>query len=686
MEVHESTLRQLLVGERQLRVPLYQRQYTWRRPQLETLWDNVLDQYDVLRAGEAEHTPAHFLGTVVLASLPLAATENVHVLHVVDGQQRVTTLLLALTAIRDLLAENDASAHETYTERFLVNRLEPAHSDRRLRLLPSEQDRPAFRAAVVDGPKSIPDGLLKAAYDFFADRLRSPGRDGQPFDPALLTSALTDRLSIVDITASNDKDNVHRIFESLNATGVSLTQADLLRNYLFMRLDDHADAIYDQVWRPMEQQLGLDHLEGLARVDLLRRGTEVKHEQVYWTHRRRLDSEAKTVAQVEAAVADLSVRARHYRRLVEPDSEPDPGARRHLGFLRAWGATTSFPLLMHVLDRMEAGECSVDQWRRITGLVESFIVRRYLAAVPTNYLNKLFVLAVGQVREQDGPLDEVVHQVLSQRGWYWASDEALQAGILSNPFYLTGRWHQRKLVLERLEQSFEHPEPVDFTQANLTIEHILPQTLTGEWREELAQLGQVPEQVRDELGHTLGNLTLTAFNGTLSNKPFERKQQIYGGSNLALNLELAAPKSWGRDQILERGQRLCVQAARIWPAPIPGIGAPDDDGFDWRRIDAAVEAIPEGHWTAYLDLAELGGTAPMPVGSYVSGASHLAHVYRVLSASGELSSGFRWADPADTRDPLALLRDEGVTFDGGFADQALRLNAADLAALVDEPE
>ncbi len=101
MEVRESTLRQLLVGERQLRVPLYQRQYTWRRSQHDTLWDNVLDQYGILRAGQGPQTPTHFLGTVVLASLPLAATENVRVLHVVDGQQRVTTLLVALAAIRD---------------------------------------------------------------------------------------------------------------------------------------------------------------------------------------------------------------------------------------------------------------------------------------------------------------------------------------------------------------------------------------------------------------------------------------------------------------------------------------------------------------------------------------------------------------------------------------------------------
>lgn len=685
MEVHESTLRKLLVGERQLRVPLYQRQYTWRRAQHETLWDNVLDQYDVLRSGQAEQASTHFLGAVVLASLPLAATENVHILHVVDGQQRITTLLVALAAIRDLLTEADPSAYDTYSERFLINRLEPTHSERRLRLLPSEHDRPAFRALVEDGPAAVPEGAIRAAYEFFADKVRGPGRDAHPLDPALLTSAFTDRLSIVDITASTEKENVHRIFESLNATGVSLTQADLLRNYLFMRLRDRSDAVYDQTWRPMEQHLGFEHLEGLSRVDLLRRGTEVKYEHVYWTHRKRLDAEAKDADAVEAAVKDLALRARHYKRLVEPEFEPDAGAQRHLAFLRAWGATTTFPLLMHVLDRMQAGECSVEQWRAITGLVESFIVRRHLAAVPTNYLNKLFVLAIGQLSEHAGPLEEKVHRTLSHRGWYWPSDEELESAVQTNRFYLTGRWHQRKLILERLEESFEHPEPVNFAVADLTIEHILPQTLSVEWRQELEGLGQIPEQVRDELGHTLGNLTLTAWNGRLSNKPFERKQQIYGQSNLVLNHELGAPKVWGRSEILERGKRLAVQAAKTWPAPVPGIGGPDD-GFDWSRIDAAVEAIPEGRWTAYVDLAELGGTAPMPVGQYISGASHLARAYRVLSASGRIRPGFKWHDSAEARDPVEILRAEGVEFDGDAARRALRLNAADLAALVDEPD
>jgi hypothetical protein len=187
---------------------------------------------------------------------------------------------------------------------------------------------------------------------------------------------------------------------------------------------------------------------------------------------------------------------------------------------------------MYVYDAHHRGDCTVEQLRRVVAYGESFIVRRHLAAIPTNFLNRLFITAIERL-PKDLPIAEAVHRTLSAPRSYWASDEQLRSAIHTNRFYLTGRGHQRKLILERLEESFADPEPVDLKAAKLTIEHILPQTLSREWREALIEAGEVPEQVRDELGHTLGNLTLTAWNAQLSNHPFERKQQILGESNLA---------------------------------------------------------------------------------------------------------------------------------------------------------
>src|SRR5437870_569272 len=136
----------------------------------------------------------------------------------------------------------------------------------------------------------------------------------------------------------------------------------------------------------------------------------------------------------------------------------------------------------------------------------------------------------------------------------------------------------------------------------------MPQTLTAEWRGMLTELGQEPDQVQSQLVHTLGNLTLTAFNGTLSNHPFERKQAIYEASNLEMNKALVETQLWGRDEILARAATLAEKIIAIWPAPLADVRS-EDDGFDWSRVVVAIEAIPPGRWTSYGELAELAGTS-----------------------------------------------------------------------------
>jgi alkylated DNA nucleotide flippase Atl1 len=242
------------------------------------------------------------------------------------------------------------------------------------------------------------------------------------------------------------------------------------------------------------------------------------------------------------------------------------------------------------------------------------------------------------------------------------------------------------MILERLERSFGHPEIVDFQEVELQIEHVMPQALSGEWRDHLDELGQDPDQIHDELVHTLGNLTLTAFNGTLSNNPFERKKQIYESSHLELNLALSENEVWGQEQILERADRLAEQVAKIWPAPIPGVTS-ESLGFDWGRIDAAVEAIPAGRWTTYGDLAELGGTAAVPVGNHVASVEGGGAAYRVLSSDGSVSPDFAWLNPNDERDVHDVLSAEGVDFgEDGRASSDQRISAEELSALIEEPD
>ncbi len=684
MKAGQTTLRQLIEGEKQYRVPLYQRPYKWDATELRLLWDDMLDQYDEVTS--ADHgRPArslHFIGSFVLAPQPGLA-HGVASFVVIDGQQRLTTLLLALVAARDALRDSNPSAAERLDLYYLKNKF--AIGDERYKVLPTQSDRQMFFAC-VDGAANIHAGesRVAAAYKFFSAQLARPrpadDGSGAAIDPDAMASVILERLAIVDIVTEPD-DNPNRIFESLNATGIKLTQADLLRNYIFMLLPKLGEQIYHDVWMPMEAILTQEQLVGLARVDLQRRGIDAKTDEVYRLHRDRLEPFANDEARIAQEVMDLGRRAGHYERLVNPASERDVPTRQALARLQRWGAQTTYPLLMHIYDLVDTGGATVDDLRGVLDNLESFLVRRYLVGVATNPLNKLFIEII-KTLPKDGGVVPALRLALSGERRYWPTDDQIRAAARARPYYLTGRAEQRRLVLERLEQNYGHRELVDLINSDLSIEHIMPQTLSEEWRAQLSSEGEDPDQVRDELVHTLGNLTLTAYNGSLSNSPFERKKQIFGDSNLQLNKSLRDSAVWGRTEILARADELADNIVAIWPAPIPGAkGA--IVGFDWSRVDAAVSAIEKGRWTTYGDLALLAGTSAQSVGNYMANPGGPPNGYRVLDSQGRVSPAFRWGVPSDKRDPRRVLEDEGLHFNQeGHAEPAQRLNALQLAELV----
>lgn len=676
MQVRTATLKSLVQGEKQFQIPIWQRQYTWRSAQHVQLWADLLEQYRVLRTGKAVAS-GHFLGSFVLSPKDPTAS-GVSYFLVIDGQQRLTTLMLLLCALRDRAAQSDPQAVERYDEVYLINKFHQGET--RLRLLPTEEDRKTFRRWLWREEDNGAGDDVSRAYRFFAGRLDEEV-DGEAIDLETLTRVVVERLEIVEIT-TQPGDNAHRIFQSLNGTGVRLNQADLLRNYFFMLLPDRADDVYQSVWRPMEELIGVENLEGLARVDLQRRGWDVPRDEVYARHQQRIVPISHDEAAVEEQVRDLALRARLYKRLIDPSAEPDQETRAGLQRLARWGAQTAHPTLMVALDLHHRKVIDGAGLRRTVLLIESFFIRRQMARIPTNALNRVFVQIVDRLPEDETFVD-VLHRELSRDRLYWPSDDEIRQTVRTQPFFHIGRWHQRKLILERLERSFGHPEVIDFQEAELQIEHIMPQTLSGDWREHLSALAKDPDAIHSELVHTLGNLTLTAFNGTLSNNPFERKQAIYGASHLEMNKALVERDSWGPEEILERAATLAEKAIEIWPAPMPGVTS-DGGAFDWSRVDIAIAAIPAGRWTTYGDLAELAGTSAQAVGGYVGNLPPGSNAYRVLSADGTVSESFRWTDPKHERAVRDVLEAEGVSFEDGHALPIHRLSTEELAALVEE--
>ena len=680
MRVTETTLQQLLGGPKQFRVPLFQRTYTWTDRDHGQLWRDILGQYELTQMGASAPLgqDGHFIGSFVLAPAP--ATATLPAFLVVDGQQRLTTLTLALCALRDAAAATDPAAFDRITNQYLVNQYATDSRDA-WKFVPTEDDRDDYFACIKADHAGASNGLISKAYRFFEVQMALSGPDDEPLDLAVLESVIVSKLAIVDITAQQG-DNVHRIFESLNATGVGLSQADLLRNYMFMLLPTRDRVVYEEVWRPMQGLLGVENLEGLTRVDLRRRGIDVRDDDVYRAQQARLQPFENDEAAVEGEIRDLAVRARHYKRILEPSEEEHPGVRRGLEFLARWRATTAHPLLMYLFDLRENGAIDADEMSEIVLNLESFLVRRLLVGVSTKNLNRIFLQTVGQLGQTEGSVLEAVRYQLSTERKFWASDDEIRRAAVSRPFYYYGRAEQRRMILERLEEAYGHKELADLSTLKVTVEHILPQSLTTDWIDELVAAGDDPEEVHRELVHTLGNLTLSAYNSELSNLPFERKQQIYGDSHLSLNKDLVAHPRWGSDEIVARARELAERAIEIWPAPVPGV-ANETVGFDWSRAHAAIAAIPDGRWTAYADVAALAGTAAQAVGNHIATNPDLHKGYRVLTADGRISEGFHWSDPDDSRDPADVLKAEGVPFDeNGRASPDTRLSANDLHGLL----
>lgn len=667
-------------------VPLYQRPYSWGRDQLDVLWQDILAEAERIKDGVTGS--GHFMGSVVLAPSPLAhAAGGLQQWLVVDGQQRLTTLMIALAAIRDHVRDTDPEAAARIDVEYLINQFRKG--DERLRLLPTQVDREAFRACILQLPRAdVADGV-GAAYRFFRSNLLSFDEPDDPNDVARIEDVIRQRLRLVEITAEKG-DNVHRIFESLNNTGLKLSQADLLRNHLFMLLPNRAEEVYSDVWLPMQRSLGA-HLELLMWLDLLLRGNDkAKQGDVYKEQAERLRAVERDEDAVVDEIVKLSRRSGHLAILLNPELEKNDRVRSALVRLNEWGGQISYPSSMLLLEWREKGFLDSAGVARGLALVESFLVRRMIVGVPTNNLNRILNAVPREICDADDLID-ALHRYLSAPRRYWPTDGAVRDAVKTRPFYWHGRGPQRSFVLRRIEESYESPEPVDWQAAKVTIEHIMPQKLNDVWRRELAAdaaaSGLSVEELHESLAHTLGNLTLSALNEPLSNHSFDKKREILKRGTLYLNREIISSAQWGKAEIEARAARLAKRIVRLWPGPL-GTMEVTDVGRDWTQLNRALALVPAGAWTTYGDLADLIGSHPVPVGVHLSN-NPVPNAWRVLTTDGHSSKQFRWLDADHSGTQREVLESEGVSFDhSGRAFEAQRLHAVDLARLLglDVPE
>jgi hypothetical protein len=367
--------------------------------------------------------------------------------------------------------------------------------------------------------------------------------------------AVVDRLSLVSITC-DEHDNPHLIFESLNAKGEKLTPADLIRNFLLMRVHvGDQERLYRSHWLPIQQSLG-DDLTEFVRHYLMKEGRILKEADVYFELKDRLAN--ATPAQTEALLRDMHRHGTYYARFLEREREDDGEVAERLDRIRRLKVTVAYPFLLRVFDARDAGSLSREQLLTTLDILEALLIRRSICNLPTNQLRRMLP-PVFDAAGGAGPgfIDGLREQLGGRR---CPDDDTFAAALAAEPLYSTAEKNARlRLILERLEASFEHKEPADASRA--TIEHILPQTLTDEWR---LELGDDPDARWTELVHTLGNLTLTGYNPELSNLPFNDKKTVLVASHYELNRQLSEVDRWTPDAIRARGRALAKRAVKIW--------------------------------------------------------------------------------------------------------------------------
>ena len=732
MEAKAYPLHQVLSLDRRFVVPTYQRDYEWTRDgqwqllfdDLEQRADRLADARDRARAAgldviKAEKTVGpHFLGAIVLDQLP-SSTGSIDVRAVIDGQQRLTTLQLLIRGVLDALAEIE-SPRGKQLHRMIQNPDDVSGGDDRYKLWPRRRDRAAWRVAMMPTCDLTSEHIYLVARRYFAQRARTFVETGDVDERAsVLVDAVMGLLRLVVIDLE-DNDDAQVIFEVLNGRQTPLSSADLVKNLLFLRIEqadgDRIDRLYDQYWADFDdawwkREVGRGHAARRHSDTLLAawltaaRGTESTSGRLYSEIRSYLDDRPDVVD----VLAEISGYAAEYRVINAVAPEPDDRVRAAYERLNRLGVTTTQPLLLWLRRLRTADRINDVEHRGAVLAVESFVIRRMLIGAQTRGYGRAFtqVLAGVQRRfsEREASVVELVEAELRSKpqGAHWPSDEEVIETCTERRFYGVDSQERIRLLLSAIDESWRSANPkiekITLDYHTLTIEHIMPQEWSHHWpvvgasdfeRQSLAQR-------RETHVNRLGNLTLVtkSLNPALSNADWAAKRpEIEKNSVLALNADVASQESWDEEAIDDRSRLLGAEACKIFarPSVTSETELAESGGsrrirpgaeFNWSLIDAAVERIPPGYWVTYGDLADLAATSPQSVGNRMSTESAPPHAYRVLDRQGRVSPDFRWADPSDTRDVGSLLTGEGIAFDAdGRASASNRLSQYAIAQLI----
>jgi len=553
MKAQDLALNELLQGAKQFVVPIFQRTYSWGTQHCEQLLK------DILRIGRDDHLQAHFLGSVVYVADSDHHGASIPRWQVIDGQQRLTTVLLLLVVLCEGLKINPDAVPDVTVEQINDYYLKNPHGkgEMHYKLLLTQKDRDAliklFDGQNLDG--DAPENILEN-LDFFRNQLQE--EDLKNVYKGFM------KLKIVDVALTRGQDDPQMIFESLNSTGLDLTQADLIRNFVLMRQPpDQQTALYKTIWHPMESRFGNrfgTDFDKFVRAYLTLRtqpSRPIRADAVYQEYKNyffTLIQEEKSVAEI---LGDLGQLAEYFTRCLM-GKETDTELKEVFSDLSSL-VEVAAPLMLCLYELYEKDLLNKGDFAELIRLLESYVFRRSVCDMQTRSLGQIFSSLTYRIREKAPTESLKVSLARMGKRRRFPSDSEFRESLVTRDMY---GLRNCRFLLDRLEN--DSKEKID--TSSFTIEHVMPQNpeLSPEWRE---ALGPDWKNVQETWVHRLGNLTLTGYNEKYSDAAFKEKKTMKDGFNdspLRLNKFIREQNTWNETLIEQRGGDIADHALKLW--------------------------------------------------------------------------------------------------------------------------
>lgn len=561
MKANETKVEDFLSSNKtQFVIPVYQRNYDWSTSQCKQLLD------DILEVGTSKKMNAHFIGSLVYVHDDVYTATRIKELTIIDGQQRITTLTLIYLVLHRLAIElNDESLVSEISETYLINKFAP--EDEKLKLRPTENNDKAIKYLLRSDPNEEFTVFSKVIdnFNYFKERITEENIE-------FVLNGLS-KLMFVEISLDREKDAPQRIFESLNSTGLELSQADLIRNYILMGLNRRdQNKIYNNYWEIIEK-LAKDETLNTSKVsDFIRDYLTLTNNKI--PNKSKVYLEFKTnfpttnLEDLENILTPIKSLVKFYNKLINPKNETDSEIRTQLEYINRLEINVAYPFLMKVYEDYSENVITKDTFIEILDFIQSFAWRRFIIGLPTNALNKIFMTLYEKI-ESDNYFSSLQQWLLKRPGSqrFPKNKEVIESLKLKDVYNIKSK--NRTYLLERLE-NFENREPVIIEgNSDITIEHIFPQNPEPKWKVDLG--ADEYNLVKENYLNTIGNLTLSGNNGKLGNKSFLFKRDLesagYKDSRLWLNKYLSNVDNWDKIEIEKRFDILAERFLNIWKYP-----------------------------------------------------------------------------------------------------------------------